>query len=142
MPLLPPVRTRRFRPARAAFVLAIALAAGSTPSAAQDAPALEPFPAGRSTQVVELDGVPLNLWAYKPGNYVGDGFIVLFHGASRAAEAYRDNAAGFAETYGRLVVVPEFDAEGRAVPPEEGAARAREIREGLARGMRMAEGGR
>ena len=26
-------------------------------------------------------------------------------------EAYRDNSAGFADLYGRLVVVPEFDAE-------------------------------
>jgi pimeloyl-ACP methyl ester carboxylesterase len=59
----------------------------------------------------EINGTPLNLWTYKPANYVGDGFILLFHGASRAAEAYRDNARGFADAYGRLVVVPEFDAE-------------------------------
>lgn len=59
----------------------------------------------------DFDGTVLNLWAYKPPNYVGDGFVLLFHGASRAAEDYRDNAAAFAEAFGRIVVVPEFDAE-------------------------------
>lgn len=95
------------RIALALLALALALPIGG---AAQEE-SLDPFPPGRSTLEVEFDGLPLNLWAYKPDNYVGDGFIVLFHGASRAAEAYRDNAAGFAETYGRLVVVPEFDAQ-------------------------------
>ena len=59
----------------------------------------------------DLDGTVLNLWVYKPANYVGDGFVLLLHGASRAAEAYRDNARTFADRFGRLVVVPEFDAE-------------------------------
>jgi hypothetical protein len=66
---------------------------------------------GKTVIETDLDGTALNLWVYKPANYIGDGFIILFHGASRAAEAYRDNAAGFAEMYGRLVVVPEFDRE-------------------------------
>lgn len=60
---------------------------------------------------VDFDGTVLTLWAFKPESYVGDGFIVLLHGASRAAEGYRDNARGFARKYGRLVVVPEFDEE-------------------------------
>ena len=71
----------------------------------------DPFPIGKSVTEVEIDGTVLELWAYKPENYVRDGFILLFHGASRAAESYRDNAAGFAEDYGRLVVVPLFDRE-------------------------------
>ena len=78
---------------------------------AQGNPGLDAFSVGKSLVEADLDGTVLNLWAYKPVNYIGDGFIVLFHGASRAAEAYRDNAAAFADTYGRLVVVPEFDAE-------------------------------
>lgn len=60
---------------------------------------------------VDFDGTPLNLWVYKPSNYVADGFILVLHGASRAAEAYRDNSRGFAGSYGRLVVVPEFDSD-------------------------------
>jgi hypothetical protein len=79
--------------------------------AAQDGGAAGPFPEGRSLVEAEFDGTVLNLWVYKPDNYVGDGFILLLHGASRAAEAYRDNSRGFADTYGRLVVVPEFDSE-------------------------------
>ncbi|MEK9508759.1 hypothetical protein WI460_11230 [Gemmatimonadota bacterium Y43] len=93
------------------LALLLALLALPTGLAAQDAAPPSPFPDGRATIEVDFEGTPLNLWSYKPDNYVGDGFVVLFHGASRAAEAYRDNAAGFAEKYGRLVVVPEFDAE-------------------------------
>ena len=78
---------------------------------AQDPADAGPFSEGKSTVEAEFDGTVLSLWVYKPDNYVGDGFVLLFHGASRAAEAYRDNAAGFADTYGRLVVVPLFDAE-------------------------------
>jgi len=79
--------------------------------AAQDGGTSGPFPEGRSLVEADFDGTVLNLWVYKPDNYVGDGFILLLHGASRAAEAYRDNSRGFADTYGRVVVVPEFDSE-------------------------------
>lgn len=75
------------------------------------APALEPFPEGRSLTEVDLGGTVLQLFAYKASNYTGEGFILLLHGASRAAEAYRDNAAGMAERFGTLVVVPLFDQE-------------------------------
>jgi hypothetical protein len=95
----------------APFVFVALLAAPSHNLQAQGEPELEAFPEGKSVVEADLDGIVLNLWAYKPANYIGDGFILLFHGASRAAEAYRDNAAGFADEYGRLVVVPEFDAE-------------------------------
>lgn len=99
---------RRSSPLR---LLALLLLVGPLGLAGQEATPTDPFPPGRTTIEVDFEGTPLNLWAYKPDNYVGDGFVLLFHGASRAAEAYRDNAAGFAERFGRLVVVPEFDAE-------------------------------
>lgn len=105
------------------------------PLGAQEMEDVVPFAFGKSSTEVDLDGTVLELWVYKPDNYVGDGFILLFHGASRAAEAYRDNATGFADLYGRLVVVPLFDAErfpsrlyqfggvfredGSLAPPEE-----------------------
>lgn len=91
-----------------AAVLVLAPASGVVAQSSIDR---APLPDGRGLVDVDLDGTALSLWTYKPANYVGDGFILLFHGASRAAEAYRDNAAAFADTYGRLVVVPEFDAE-------------------------------
>jgi hypothetical protein len=93
----------------AAFSVLLVLAAGPGPGRAQSA--AEPFPEGKSRVEADIGGTVLTLWVYKPANYVEDGFILLFHGASRAAEAYRDNAVGFADAYGRLVVVPEFDAE-------------------------------
>lgn len=102
----------RIRPFHRRVLLFLALASIQGPAlAAQSSPDPTPFDPGKSTVRVDVDGTPLNLWVYKPDNYVGDGFILLFHGASRAAEAYRDNAAFFADRYGRLVVVPEFDAE-------------------------------
>jgi hypothetical protein len=96
--------------------LCIALLVGLGLSAAppvqgQASADLDAFATGRSMVQADLNGTVLNLWVYKPDNYVGDGFVLLLHGASRAAEAYRDNARGFADMYGRLVVVPEFDAE-------------------------------
>lgn len=91
-------------------VLTVLLFSSAPELAAEPQGAGDPFPNGRSEFEVDFDGTELNLWVYKPDNYIGDGFILLLHGASRAAEAYRDNARGFAREYGRLVVVPEFDS--------------------------------
>jgi hypothetical protein len=71
----------------------------------------EPFPIGPGLVVVDFDGTPLNLHFYKPATYSGEQFMVLFHGASRTAIGYRNNAARMAEDFGLLVVVPEFDLE-------------------------------
>lgn len=107
----PRARSRSIPPLPATL-LGLTLALVSTAAVgAQEAPPPDPFASGKSTVEADFDGTILNLWVYKPDNYIGDGFIILFHGASRAAEAYRDNAAGFADTYGRMVVVPEFDLE-------------------------------
>ena len=91
------------------FVLAavLALALGGQPTWAQAATG--PFPSGKSLVEADINGTVLQLYAYKPANYAGEGFILLLHGASRAAEAYRDNAMGMADTYKRIVVVPLFD---------------------------------
>lgn len=102
-----PQRTTRSRHS-AFLLLALALAIAPPTLSAQ---AAEPFPAGKSLSEATFDGTTLQLYAYKASNYTGDGFIVLLHGASRAAEAYRDNAAGMAERFGTMVVVPLFDGE-------------------------------
>lgn len=94
------------------IVLLAALGLSAAPPVqAQATLDVDPFATGRSMVQANLNGTVLSLWVYKPDNYVGDGFVLLLHGASRAAEAYRDNARGFADQYGRMVVVPEFDAE-------------------------------
>lgn len=69
----------------------------------------DPFPVGSGVVEVDFDGTPLRLHFYKPASYSGEGFILLFHGASRAAGRYRDDATGMADRFGTLVVVPEFD---------------------------------
>lgn len=91
-----------------AAVLLVATASGAAGQSNGDP---TPFPGGKGVTEADLDGTELDLWTYKPDGYVGDGFILLLHGASRAAEAYRDNAAGFADTYNRMVVVPYFDSD-------------------------------
>lgn len=95
-------------------ILAVAILltlAGNHSVAAQPNGTSDPFPTGKSRVVANLDGTSINLWAYKPANYTGHHFVLLFHGASRAAEAYRDNSVGMADQFGFLLVVPEFDAE-------------------------------
>ncbi len=102
---------RAFRPLVAGLLWMTVLSTAVAGVRGQETPAADPFPFGKTTVETDFDGTALNLWVYKPDNYIGDGFIILFHGASRAAEAYRDNSAGFAEEYGRMVIVPEFDRE-------------------------------
>lgn len=86
-------------------------AQNSTLDSVAPEPPPPPFAFGKSMVQADFDGTVLDLFVYKPENYVADGFVLLLHGASRTAEAYRDNAAGFADKYGRMVVVPLFDRE-------------------------------
>jgi hypothetical protein len=90
-----------------AVALLTVLALGVRAAEAQTAAG--PFPVGKSMVEADFDGTVLQLWAYKPASYQGEGFILLLHGASRAAESYRDNSVGMADGSGRLVVVPLFD---------------------------------
>ena len=69
------------------------------------------FPVGKGVIEVDFDGTPLKLHYYKPANYTGERFILLFHGASRTASGYRDSSSGMADAFETLVVVPEFDIE-------------------------------
>ncbi len=97
---------------RPASLALLALLALPVPSVRAQAPSpAGPFPPGKSVVEADFDGTALQLWAYKPASYKGEGFILLLHGASRAAESYRDNAVGMADDSGRLVVVPLFDQE-------------------------------
>jgi hypothetical protein len=88
-------------------VALLAIALSAQPSRAQ----AEPFPTGKSLVEADINGTKLQLYAYKPATYAGEGFILLLHGASRAAESYRDNAMGMADLHKRIVVVPLFDRE-------------------------------
>lgn len=87
------------------------LLSGAVASRGQAPAQAERFPQGSSVREVPFNGTALKLWAYRPENAEGQGFILVLHGASRAAESYPDGARGFAREHGQLVVVPEFDAE-------------------------------
>jgi len=102
---------RRLRLLAIAFtpIALLVLTLGGRPAWAQAATG--PFPIGKSLVETEINGTLLQLYAYKPATYTGEGFILLLHGASRAAESYRDNAMGMADLHKRLVVVPLFDRE-------------------------------
>jgi alpha-beta hydrolase superfamily lysophospholipase len=92
-------------------LLTSSLVLSSGTANAQDPGTRDPFPAGKSLVQADFDGTVLDLYACKPSTYAGERFILLFHGASRTAERYRDNAQGMAEAFGALVVVPLFDQE-------------------------------
>lgn len=87
----------------------LALVLGGQPARAQTPSG--PLASGKSLVETDINGTLLQLYAYKPANYAGEGFILLLHGASRAAESYRDNAMGMADLHKRIVVVPLFDRE-------------------------------
>ncbi|MDP2956543.1 MAG: hypothetical protein Q8N53_08980 [Longimicrobiales bacterium] len=101
----------RLRSSFLPFVLLPLLALPGHAAQAQGVSAADPFPIGKSLVEADLGGTVLQLYAYKPADYAGEGFILLLHGASRAAEAYRDNAMGMADIHKRIVVVPLFDQD-------------------------------
>lgn len=84
--------------------------AGASSAAGWSVEVPDPFPVGPGVMEAEFDGTSLNLYSYKPESYTGERFILLLHGASRAAARYRDDASRMAEEFRALVVVPEFDA--------------------------------
>ena len=96
-------------------LLLLALSAPRCGAAGQDASPpfvdADSFPVGKGVVEVDFDGTPLRLHFYKPENYTGERFILLLHGASRAAARYRDDASAMADAFESLVVVPEFDLE-------------------------------
>lgn len=51
----------------------------------------------------------IRVFGYRPSTYKDGPLLVLFHGASRNAEGYRNGARKLAEQLGMLLVVPEFD---------------------------------
>ena len=69
------------------FALVSFLAATAEAVCGQESSATngDPFHVGSGVIEVDLRGTPLNLHFYKPSNYSGERFILLFHGASRAA---------------------------------------------------------
>ncbi len=68
-----------------------------------------PLPPGDHALTIDLDGTPVEIFTYKPGNYSGGPLLVSFHGLSRNVDRYREATKVIADQRGMLVVLPLFD---------------------------------
>src|SRR5688572_23454570 len=99
------------------FFCALSLAAASLAAS---------LPIGKSRATIEVDGVEIDVYTYKPQHYAGRGLLPTLHGVARNAAGYRDHAIPIAERHGYLVAAPLFDRKrfptwryqhGGVVPP-------------------------
>jgi hypothetical protein len=68
------------------------------------------IPIGSNLMQVILDGVPFDLYTYKPNSPI-EGILLIYHGNSRAASNYRDYATVLADKKRLVVAAPLFDEE-------------------------------
>jgi len=64
----------------------------------------------RGQQTADLDGVPLQVFTYRPTGCAVSTILLVFHGLDRNADAYRDDAVPLGRRLCMLVVAPLFDA--------------------------------
>ncbi|MEW6304917.1 MAG: hypothetical protein AB1705_15695 [Verrucomicrobiota bacterium] len=76
----------------------------------------KPIPAGAAQIEVEVNGLKLDAFTYRPANYKDGPLIVVFHGMNRNADDYRDNAKGMGDRFAALIVAPRFDTNRFPVP--------------------------
>jgi pimeloyl-ACP methyl ester carboxylesterase len=67
------------------------------------------IPEGPARCDVEVGGICLEVFTYKPTASRGGPLLVVFHGVLRNAEEYRDNARVLGDRYGLTVAAPKFD---------------------------------
>jgi hypothetical protein len=60
-------------------------------------------------QTIDLGGTRLPVFTYRPGGCSDPALLMVFHGAARDAENYRDYARPLADRLCLLVVAPRFD---------------------------------
>lgn len=93
-----------------------------------------PLPAGASSQDITITGGTIKVYTYRPSLYQGGPLVLVFHGAGRNAEDYRNFAIAVAERFKVLVAAPLID-RGRFPPDayirgnlleKDGALRPRE----------------
>lgn len=70
----------------------------------------QPIPPGPGQQDVNFGRAALRLYTYRP-QCQNPQLLLVFHGLSRNAAGYRDNAQGLGEQLCMIVVAPEFDKE-------------------------------
>ena len=69
----------------------------------------EPISVGAGKQTVNLGGTRMDVYTYRPAQCPDPSLLLVFHGAARDAEDYRDYARGLADRQCMLVVAPLFD---------------------------------
>src|SRR5499433_3880427 len=71
-----------------------------------------PITTGR--QVIDINGTPMVVFAYRPAGCSDPALLLVFHGIARNARTYRDDARALADRLCLLVIAPVFDK--RAFP--------------------------
>jgi len=85
-----------------ASIAALVLIAGWLNAAAAD-----PITTGQ--RIAEADGTRLTVFTYRPAECSDPSLLLVFHGAQRDADRYRDFARPLADRHCLLVVAPRFD---------------------------------
>ena len=66
--------------------------------------AAAPIMTGR--QIIDINGTPMVVFAYRPGGCSDPALLMVFHGVARNARTYRDDARAIADRLCLLVVAP------------------------------------
>jgi pimeloyl-ACP methyl ester carboxylesterase len=69
----------------------------------------KPLPKGLAHQTVDLGGVPLEIFTYRPKTCTPSSLLLVLHGLHRNAESYRDDALPLADALCATEVAPLFD---------------------------------
>jgi len=99
----------------------LALLAGATATA-------QPIPGGSSQRTVDVGGIAIEVFTYKPRNYAGGPLLLVLHGLGRDAERYRDHAIPIADALGYVIAAPLFDTQSFPQWRYQWAGIARRIR--------------
>ncbi len=70
-----------------------------------------PLPAGAGMQEIATTGGVIKVFTYRPSLYTDGPLVLVFHGAGRNAEDYRNFAIAVAERFKVLVAAPLFEKE-------------------------------
>jgi len=70
-----------------------------------------PLPAGAAVQDIPTTGGVIKVFTYRPSLYTDGPLVLVFHGAGRNAEDYRNFAIAVAERFKVLVAAPLFERD-------------------------------
>lgn len=67
------------------------------------------LPTGAGKIALDVQGIPIEVYTYKPAHYSGGPLLLTLHGVARNAPGYRDYSKPLADRHGLLVAAPLFD---------------------------------